>query len=63
MITNLCHFQQTQVEQKEQPSTKKIGMTIAMNSINGGFGFRIVGGRDINAELTPQVDLVAPGKL
>lgn len=34
-----------------------------MNSINGGFGFRIVGGRDFNAKLIPQVDLVAPGKL
>ena len=40
---------------------EKVGLTIAMNSISGGFGFRIVGGRDINAEMIPQVDLVAPG--
>ena len=43
--------------------SKKVGMTITMKSINGGFGFRIVGGRDINVEMIPQVDLVAPGKL
>lgn len=55
-------MRQTQVEPKEQPLSKKVGMTITMNSINGGFGFRIVGGRDINAEMTPQVDLVAPGE-
>ena len=41
---------------------EKVGLSISMNSINGGFGFRIVGGRDVNAEMIPQVDLVATGK-
>jgi hypothetical protein len=44
-------------------AAEKVGLSISMNSINGGFGFRIVGGRDINAEMIPQVDLVAPGML
>ena len=54
--------QPAQDELMEQSSGKKVGMTITMNSINGGFGFRIVGGRDINADMIPQVDLVAPGE-
>ena len=42
-------------------TAEKVGLTLTMNSINGGFGFRIIGGRDINADMIPQVDLVAPG--
>ena len=54
-------FQQIQPEQVAAGAAEKVGLSISMNSINGGFGFRIVGGRDINAEMIPQVDLVAPG--
>lgn len=43
-------------------AAEKVGLSISMNSINGGFGFRIIGGRDIDVEMIPQVDLVAPGK-
>ena len=50
-----------QVDQSPPPVSKKVGMTITIFSINGGFGFRIVGGRDISADIIPQVDLVAPG--
>lgn len=42
-------------------TAEKVGLTLAMKSINGGFGFRIIGGRDMNAVMIPQVDLVAPG--
>ena len=55
------YYKQIQPEQKEQLVSERVGLSITMNSINGGFGFRIVGGRDINAEMIPQVDLVAPG--
>lgn len=60
-VLSLQQVHPEQVAAATGVAAEKVGLTIAMNSISGGFGFRIVGGRDIDAEMIPQVDLVAQG--